>query len=665
NSQVLLGQTDPTLRRYVAAVSLVGTGGAVLVVALMPGAVDLSLVALILVAATVAADFVPIRVPRRGFTEEVTSSSTFAFALLLSHGLPMALIALLLASAASDRRQGKAFARLAFNVGQCSLTILAAGAVLALLSDVPASAGPSFAPGDIPAIAASAMTLFACNNVLVSIVSALNQGIPVRAHIRHDAPFQAPVALLLLGMAPVVVVMSDSAPWLLPLLLLPMVAVHRSGLATARDLHRTLHDDLTGLPNRRQLSLRAEVALQTATAEGGAVAFFMVDLDRFKDINDTLGRHQGDELLRLVAARLAGLMRPEEITARFGGDEFAVVCPLASPAHVLSVTDRLLEVFKQPFALDELQISLDASVGAALWPEHGADADALLRRADVALYQAKDSPLEVVLYDAAHDGAGLDRLALLRELRCGLDRGELTLAYMPKVALDKGLVLGMEALVRWQHPQRGLLAPGAFIPHAEGTGLIGALTLEVLDQALTQAAIWAAAGTPTRMAVNLSARNLLDRGLPETVSRRLAERGVPADLLELEITESAIMADPARALGVLEGLAEMGVHLTIDDFGTGYSSLAYLKRLPVTTLKIDRSFVTAMLCDEHDALIVQSTIDLARNLGLEVVAEGIEDDATRLELAGLGCHAGQGFLFGPPAAADALKTPPGRRAVRN
>ena len=654
------------MRRYVAAVSLLGTGGAAVTIALMPEAIDFSLVVLMLVAVTVAAECVPIKVPRHGFTEEITSSSTFAFALLISHGLPVALLAQLLASAVSDRRQHKAPTRIAFNVGQCGLSFLAAGAVLALLSDVPHATGMPFSPEDMPAIVAAAIILFACNNVLVSVVSALNQRIPVGAHLRHDAPFQASIALLLLGMSPVVVVLTEFSLWLLPLLLLPMVAVHRAGLAAVRDHHRALHDDLTGLPNRAQFALRAEVSLRSAATDRGRVAFLVLDLDRFKEINDTLGHHQGDELLRLVATRLDDVTRAGETPARLGGDEFAVVCPLqGGPADVMAVADRLLGAFDALFDLEDLQLSVDASIGVAVWPDDGPDADALLRRADIALYEAKGSPLDLVLYNAEHDGAGVDRLALLGELQLAIDGDELSLAYMPKVALDTGDVLGMEALVRWQHPERGLLTAGAFIPQAERMGLIGALTLEVLDQALTQAAAWAAAGSPTRVAVNLSARNLLDRGLPAAVVQRLARRGVPADRLELEITESTIMADPERALVVLEELAAMGVHLTIDDFGTGYSSLAYLKRLPVTTLKIDRSFVTSMLADGHDALIVQSTIDLARNLGLEVIAEGVEDGATRRALANLGCHAGQGFLFGLPAPADALLTPPAaRRTVR-
>ncbi len=642
--------------------SLLGTGGAAAVLVTSGGSWRLSLAAVVLVVATIVLEAVPIRVPRRGFTEEITSSSTFVFALLLLQGLPVALLAQIIASAASDRRQGKAFQRIAFNVGQCGLSVMAAGGVLAALSSVPHASGMPFLPGDIPAIVAAAATMFACNNILVSIVSALSQRVPVMVHIRYDAPFQALIALLLLGMSPVVVVVCEFSVWLLPLLLLPMIAVHRAGVAAVRDHHRTLHDDLTGLPNRTQFALRAENALEVAAAEQGSVAFVVLDLDRFKEINDTLGHHQGDELLRLVATRLGGIVGPDETAARFGGDEFALVCPLPDgPAAVASVADRLLAAFDAPFALDDLQLTVEVSLGVALWPDHGSNADALLRRADIALYQAKDSPLDVVLYDAGSDASSVDRLALLGELRRGIGRGELTLEYMPKVALDTGAVLGMEALVRWEHPERGQLVPGSFIPHAERTGLIGALTLEVLDQALAQGASWLAAGTPARVAVNLSARNLLDRGLPAAVATRLRRHALPAALLVLEITESTIMADPARALVVLEELAAMGVALTIDDFGTGYSSLAYLKRLPVSSLKIDRSFVTGMLDDGADALIVQSTIDLARNLGLSIVAEGIEDEATRRVLAGLGCHAGQGYLFGRPAAAGALQTPPAAR----
>ncbi|MEJ7788176.1 MAG: EAL domain-containing protein, partial [Solirubrobacteraceae bacterium] len=568
--------------------SLLGTGGAVAVVTSMPERIELSPVVLALVAITFLSEYFTIRVPRRGFTEEITCSFTFVFALLLTQGLALALVVQLVASAASDRRQGKSFDRIAFNVGQCGLCLLAAGGVLALLSDVPRRSGMAFTPEDIPAIAAAALTLFACNNVLVSIVSALKQRISVLAHIRHDLPFQAAIALLLLGMSPVVVLVSEFSLWLLPLLLLPMIAVHSAGLAAVRDHHRSLHDELTGLPNRTQFAVRSEFVLQSAAAENGAVGFFMLDLDRFKEVNDTLGHHHGDQLLRLVAERLAAVMRHDETAACFGGDEFAIVSPLlGGPADMGSVTERLLRTFDLPFALDDLELSVDVSIGVAVWPEHGADVDALIRRADVALYQAKDSPLDVMLYDTEHDTSRDDRLALLRDLRDGIGRGELSVVYMPKVALDTGSVMGMETLVRWRHPERGLLSPSAFIPHAEHTGLISALTLDVLDRALTQAATWAAEGAPTQVAVNLSTRTLLDRGLPAAVALRLAQHGVPANLLELEITESTIMADLPRALVVLEELAGMGVHLTVDDFGTGYSSLAYLKRLPVTTLKID------------------------------------------------------------------------------
>ena len=365
-----------------------------------------------------------------------------------------------------------------------------------------------------------------------------------------------------------------------------------------------------------------------------------------------------------MARRLTRALGAEDTVARFGGDEFAVLCHLPDGTGQLSfVTDRLVAAFEEPFTLDDLDLAVEISIGAALWPEHGEDTEELLLRADIALNEAKDSPLDVMVYDRGIDGVQGDRLTLLLELRHGIANRDLHLVYMPKVALGSGVVLGVEALVRWQHPVRGLLCPDAFIPHAERTGLIGGLTLEVLDQALAQSVAWAQADSPVRIAINLSARNLLDGSLPTIVADRLDRAGVGADGLELEITESTIMADPARALVVLEELAEMGIHLTIDDFGTGYSSLGYLKRLPVQTLKIDRSFVTAMLSDPHDLVIVRSTIDLAHNLGLSVVAEGIEDEATREALAALGCLAGQGFLFGRPVRAEGLGMSPFSRLL--
>jgi len=436
-----------------------------------------------------------------------------------------------------------------------------------------------------------------------------------------------------------------------------MIAVHRAGQAAITDRHRALHDSLTQLPNRLHFRGRVEAALAVPRAYGGALV--ILDLDRFKEVNDTLGHLLGDELLRHVSRRLAEAMDPLWTVARLGGDEFAVLLPgLIRDDELHRALDRIHAAFEAPFDLEELFLQVSASLGVARWPQHGTDVETLLQRADIALYKAKDGHLRSFEFTPGGDEHSVDRLALLGQLRDGIGRGELTVFGMPLVDLPTGGADVVEVLVRWQHPERGMVPPAVFIPHAEATGLIRPLTLEVLDQGLGMCAAWWAAGHRTRIAVNLSTRSLLDQGLPEDVRRLLAHHGLPAEALELEITESTIMADPERARATLGALNELGVSLAIDDFGTGYTSLAYLRDLPVDTLKIDRRFISGMQGDERDLIIVRSIIDLARNLGMQVVAEGVEDTDVCELLADLGCDRVQGFLFGPPAELSAGAPPP-------
>ncbi len=436
-------------------------------------------------------------------------------------------------------------------------------------------------------------------------------------------------------------------------------------IGTVRDITERQHaeetirqlaycDSLTSLPNRALLHDRLTQAILTGQRESKPVAFVLMDIDRFKDINNTLGHPHGDLLLRQMGPRLQEMLRQTDTIARMGGDEFAILLPDTDGEGARQVVAKLQQALEAPFAIDGLTVTVEASMGIALYPEHGSKAETLIQRADVAMYAAKHGGGGYVVYSTEQDHYSPHRLALIGELRYAIEHDDLVLHYQPKIHLQTGRVIGVEALVRWQHQHRGLIPPDEFIPLAERTGLIKPLTLSVVIAALRQAQMWHRDGLRLSVAVNLSARNLQDPQLPEQVARLLQSAGVAPACLELEITESTIMADPARALDVLTRLDRMGLVLAIDDFGTGYSSLGYLKRLPVSSIKIDKSFVRNMAADDNDAVIVRSTIELAHNLGLTVVAEGVETQYLWDRLAALGCDAAQGYYMSQPMPASDL-----------
>jgi diguanylate cyclase (GGDEF)-like protein len=422
-----------------------------------------------------------------------------------------------------------------------------------------------------------------------------------------------------------------------------------------RTERQALHDGLTGLPNRILLHDRTGQAIRQADRELVPAALALIDLDRFKEVNDTLGHHYGDQLLIQVGQRLQGALRAVDTVARLGGDEFAVLLPkIATTKGAVKVANKLQAALEQPFLLEGLALDVEASIGLALYPDHGTDPEDLLQHADIAMYVAKQTHAGFVLFDPALDQHSPHKLTLLGELRRAIDHHQLRLHYQPKIDTHTSQILGVEALVRWQHPTHGLLGPDEFIPLAERTALIGPLTHHVLDTALGQCHQWRQAGHQLPVAVNVSARRLLDLGFPDEVAELLAHWQIPAPLLVVEITESTIMADPTHAIQILGRLNQMGVQLSIDDFGTGYSSMAYLKNLPVHELKIDRSFVAHMTSNPSDAVIVRSTVDLGRNLGLRVVAEGVEDPATWEQLDMLGCDAIQGYYISRPLPPEDL-----------
>ncbi|MEW6332379.1 MAG: EAL domain-containing protein [Pseudomonadota bacterium] len=437
---------------------------------------------------------------------------------------------------------------------------------------------------------------------------------------------------------------------------------------TERLEHLANHDALTGLPNRNFLLEQLRNKLRQGGGNPGGLALLLIDLNGFKEINDTLGHQSGDTLLQQIGPRLRKLLRPTDVLARLGGDEFGLMlAPLRGEQDATIWARRVMDEIHRPFELDGITVQIDASVGIALHPSHGTDGSTLMRCADVAMYVAKKNHHGYAVYQPELDMHSPRQLSLMSQIEEAMRREQLALYYQPKIRLRGGKVVGVEALIRWHHPAEGLIPPGEFIPQVERSTLIRPFTLWVIEHALMQCRQWQDADLPTRVAVNISARNLLDTELPDDVEKLLAKHRVMPEYLELEITESAIVADPERALDILTQLYERGVHISIDDFGTGYSSLAHLKKLPVSNLKIDASFVSDMTEDENDAIIVRSTVDLAHNLGLSVIAEGVEDQETLDILQVLKCDYAQGFFICRPIpAADATEwlrrhAPPSRR----
>jgi len=413
-------------------------------------------------------------------------------------------------------------------------------------------------------------------------------------------------------------------------------------------------DSLTGLPNRALFNDRLTQAIAAASRDTGRqVVVMLMDLDHFKEINDTLGHPTGDQVLILVAQRLRTALRDSDTVARLGGDEFAILLPDVKDARktVEKVTRKVLQSFAAPFECSGNDLYLGAGLGVVVYPEHGADVDTLMSRADIAMYGTKNKDVGFLYYDAALDPNDQQRLQLATDLRHALARGELVLHYQPKIDLQSGGIEGAEALLRWRHPSHGLIPPLEFIPLAERSGLIRPITDWVIETAVRQCRQWRAAGHPMRVAVNVPGRVFQDPGLVDRIARILADADAPAECLEFEIIENALMTDVEHVSRTLDRISDLGVHIAIDDFGTGYSSLAYLKKLPLKTLKIDKSFVIDMAHDDNDAAIVRSTIDLAHNLGYRVIAEGIETPVTHRMLTELGCDGAQGFHFSRPVPA--------------
>ena len=599
-----------------------------------------------------ACEVKPVTVARAGGVQEVVASTTFSFAIFLAFGPLPAIAAQALASLIGDIAGKKHVLKTSFNVAQYVLAWAVAGLLFqAIMGGQTLLGGTEFTWRWAIALIVAGATYFVCNSAVVGMIIALTARSSLWRGVTGMITGEASSDVVLLAFAPIVIVAAKQSLVLLPVLLLPVLAVYRSALLSAEKEHQATHDALTDLPNRLQFSAVIERRFENPRSKSTSGAVLLIDLDRFKEVNDTLGHQTGDALLCQIGPRIQPVLPEGGVIARLGGDEFAVMLPDVGAEGALRIGEAIVNALEPPFQLDGFNLEVQASIGIAVFPDHGTAADVLIKQADIAMYFAKGRNSGIEIYSVEQDQNSRRRLSLLSELRTALVDGDVALFYQPKLDLSTGAVTSVEALVRWHHPLFGLIPPAEFVPFAEHTGLIRPLTNFVLRTAVTQGRAWLDAGLDAAVAVNLSARSLHDGAISEEIARLLFEFSLPAHRLQLEITESSIMADPARAKRVLEQLDAMGLHLSIDDFGTGYSSLSYLQDLPVREVKIDMSFVAHVLENPRDRVIVRSTIDLARHLGLRSTAEGIESAAAQEWLRLAGCDQGQGFHIAPPMPA--------------
>ena len=649
------------LKSFVLLVSSAGALAAALVWVHQPpwaGWGDGALVLVLVAISLVLGELRPIPVSRGDdSTDQITISTTSALMLVIVGPLGFAVLVQCAAVLIDDLRARRDPLKVVFNFSQYVLTLVAARAVYSLLAGEPLLAGyHTFSTDQLWAALGAGVTFFVVNLLLISAVVA----VATRQHLvdllREDLRFQATTSGVLVALAPVGVVAVQASPWLLPLLAMPLLAVHHSARLAIKHERESLHDPLSGLPNRQLFRDRAERAIAEAQRSGTTAAVMIIDLDHFKEINDTLGHQVGDELLVQVAQRLERSLPEHATVARLGGDEFAVLLADAGGREQAEgAAAGMLRALTAAFTVGAIRLTVQASAGIALAPRHGVDVFTVMKRADVAMYDAKRERARVRTYRPETDTHTPRRLELLSDLRTAGERGELFLVYQPKVDLHTDQVSGVEALVRWSHPTRGLVLPDEFVPLAENTGIVGLITSYVLDAALAQLRTWSRTAVDLGVSVNISVRDLIDASLPRMVDEALSRHGVDPGRLTLEVTESGVMTDPLLAIEVLESLRTIGVRLAVDDFGTGHASLTYLKKLAIHELKIDKSFITNYAADHNDEIIVRSTVDLAHSLGLWVVAEGVEDAGTLADLRRIGCDTAQGYHLSRPMTAGELE----------
>jgi diguanylate cyclase (GGDEF)-like protein len=645
------------LRTYLLAVTLLGGPLTVVAIERIPWTnlgcpiVTLAVASLFLV----LGELRPIPVSRGADAgDELSISSTIAVALLFLTAPGIACAAQALALVVDEARSRRKWERLLFNISQYTLSLLATRAVFSTLTGEPVLGRPSgLHPSDLPAALLCAVAFFIVNNALTGVAVSLAIRMPVRRLVRADLVSHLPSEGVLLALAPVVAQALSWSVAALPLLMVPLIAVHRSTSLASQREHEALHDPLTGLPNRQSLLMRLRAACEDLPRV--PVAVMLVDLDHFKEINDTLGHYIGDRLLVEVADRLRGALREGDFIARLGGDEFAILAYHAGTENdALDVAARLRAGFETTFPLSGADLAAQCSIGIALAPRDGADEDLLLRGADVALYDAKSTRGSVAVYDGSRDAHSVERLSLIADLRRGIEAGDVFPLYQPQCDSRTGEVTGVEALARWRHSEVGVLSPAEFLDVAEGAGMLDSLTESLLGQCLNDLVAWHRAGQPLRLSLNVSARTMRDPHFVDRVRDALDRAGIEPRWLTIEVTEHVMVGDALRSIRDLERLRRIGCRIAIDDFGTGYSSMAYLKRLPVDELKIDRTFVASLGEEPKDEILVRAIVDLAHRFGLTVTAEGVETDPAWALLAAIGCDSIQGYRLAQPLTADAL-----------
>jgi diguanylate cyclase (GGDEF)-like protein len=596
----------------------------------------------------------PIVTPGRSSLEAPVASVTFSFAALIAWGPPIAVLLRAPATLLTMLAKRKAPHRAAFNAATATLGLAAGGAVLHAFRGRITPAAPWEPSGrNLWQIVLAATVCFGVSFVLDTVAVALHAREPVLRTLIKALPYQSSVNLVLLATAPLVaIVLADrsGSALLVALFAFPLAAIYVNAAISVQREHQAQHDELTGLANRKLLMLRLQSTLAQATSSGTKVGFLLLDLDRgLKEVNDTLGHAVGDRLLRLVAHRLTHSIRPGDLVARLGGDEFAVLLPsVKEVAAAREVAARLRAAVAEPIRLEGMSFVIEVSIGIAMFPDDASAGEVLMQHADVAMYLAKQRRSGVERYVPELDRNSPARLALFGELRRGLDRGELELHYQPKVYLADRRPAGAEALVRWQHPVRGMLTPHDFIPVVQQSYLMREVTAFVIESAVAQTALWRQAGLDLQVSLNVSGRDLLDTGLADVVEQCLNRHRVPPDALLLEIDERVLTSEPAHAVATAEAIADIGVGLSLDDFGTGYSSLLRLKRLPFSEVKVDSSFIGRMLESPDDEVVVKSILDLAAALGIRSVAEGVESAEVAAALVAMGCVAAQGWHFARP-----------------
>ena len=607
----------------------------------------------VLAALVLVGELFPIQV--HGQEGEETFSTPFAFAMLLVYGLPEVVVVQVAATLLADLIRRRPIDRILFNVAQLALSWIAAGLVFEALGGTGLGGPEGLQASDLPAIAVCALVFFVANSLLARTAEALLQQTGIGDHLLGDLLFRSWSNATLFALGPPVAVIAEHWLYLVPVLALPMAAVHRASKQASEMEHLALHDPMTSLPNRALLLQRTEQALEGASTNQHEIALLILGLDRFQDVNDTLGRVQGDRVLTEIAARLGRSVRNSDTVARVEGDRFGVLLTsLQNGADASVAAEKIVEQLSRQIDVAGATLSVDATVGVACGPTQGDSAEQLLQRAEAAMFRAKRTQSRLEFFSPELEEEAPRRLVLVTALKRAIDVRAITLHYQPKVELARGRVVGVEALARWIDPVLGQVGPSTFVPLAERTGLAEPLTSLALQIAAADCRRWQEQGCGVPVAVNVSARVLVDPDLPGLIEDQRRAFGLGDDAIEIEITESTLMGDHVQAREALSRLRAIGIRTSIDDFGTGYSSLAYLRELPVHALKIDRSFITDLIHEPDSEAIVRSIIELARNLGLETVAEGVEDERVCERLTNLGCDYVQGFAIARPMPADAM-----------